>query len=232
LLEPARILYEDNHLIAVNKHVSELVQGDKTGDRTLADEIRDYIKTRDSKPGNVFLGICHRLDRPTSGLVVFAKTGKALSRMNKLFREDQVSKTYWAVTGVLPPEQTGVLTGYLKKNESQNKSYVVSKEDKNAKFAELSYRLINKSDRYFLIEVKPKTGRHHQIRTQLSAAGCPVKGDLKYGFARSDPGGGIHLHARRIEFSHPVKNELLVITAPVPDEKLWQILEKDLPCEL
>lgn len=227
LIESSRILYEDNHLIAVNKYTSELVQGDKTGDRTLADDISNFIKERDHKPGNVFLGVCHRLDRPTSGVVVFAKTGKALSRMNKLFRDDQVSKTYWAVTGKVPPELVGTLVDHLKKNEAKNKSFVVSEQEKNAKRAELEYRVAAESVRYFLLEIKPKTGRHHQIRVQLAATGCPVKGDLKYGYPRSDPGGGIHLHARQIEFIHPVKDEPVIITAPVPDETLWQIFEKE-----
>ena len=226
MIEPARILYEDNHLIAVNKRVSELVQGDKTGDPTLADEIRAHIKERDNKPGKVFLGVCHRLDRPTSGVVVFAKTGKALSRMNRLFRENEVSKTYWAITAAVPAEPAGVLVGYLAKNEAKNKSFVVSKEEKNAKQAELAYRVLTESERYFLIEIKPKTGRHHQIRVQLAAAGCPAKGDLKYGFPRSDPGGGIHLHAREVEFDHPVTGVTVRLTAPAPEEKLWRVLEK------
>jgi len=222
-----RILYEDNHLIIVNKCTSELVQGDKTGDRTLSDEIKEFIKTRDKKPGNVFLGVCHRLDRPTSGVVVFAKTSKALSRMNRFFRENNVSKTYWAVTETEPPSQTGTLIHYLKKNEAKNKSFVLDRAEPGAKKAELEYTVIARSDRYFLLEAKIKTGRHHQIRAQLSAAGCPIKGDLKYGFRRSDPGGGIHLHAREIRFSHPVTGTGIVITAPVPEEKLWQVLEKE-----
>ncbi len=226
MIEPARILYEDNHLIAVNKSVSELVQGDKTGDFTLVDKIRDHIKERDYKPGNVFLGVCHRLDRPTSGVIVFAKTGKALARMNRLFRENEVSKTYWAVTATMPAEPAGVLVDYLSKNEANNKSYVVSKEKKNAKPAELEYRVLAESERYFLIEVKPNTGRHHQIRAQLAAAGCPIKGDLKYGFPRSDPGGGIHLHAREVRFIHPVTGETVTLTAPVPGETLWRALEE------
>jgi len=240
LLNQERILYEDNHLIAVNKTNSELVQGDKTGDRTLADEVRDFIKARDHKPGNVFLGICHRLDRPTSGVVVFAKTGKALSRMNGLFREDLVSKTYWAVTAGAPPGETssgthsgtlsgthsGTLIHFLKKNESQNKSYVVKEGTPGARRAELCYEVLAESDRYVLVKVMPKTGRHHQIRVQLSVIGCPIRGDLKYGFPRSDPGGGIHLHARTIEFAHPVSNTPVEITAPVPEEKLWLVLEE------
>lgn len=230
---PTRILYEDNHLIAINKRSSELVQGDKTGDMTLADDVRDFIKIRDNKPGNVFLGVCHRLDRPTSGVVVFAKTGKALSRMNRLFRENKVSKTYWAVTASVPSNSGaggagsgGTLLHYLKKNESRNKSYVTGERSAGAKKAELHYEVIARSDRYFLLEVKPKTGRHHQIRAQLSSIGCPIKGDLKYGFSRSDPGGGIHLHARAVQFPHPVRGGTVEITAPVPAERLWQALEK------
>ncbi len=203
------------------------MQGDKTGDRTLADEVRDYIKTRDNKPGNVFLGVCHRLDRPTSGIVIFAKTGKALSRMNKLFRENKVTKTYWAVSASAPPEPEGTLVHYLRKNESKNKSFVVDEGSHGAKRADLAFRVMARSDRYFLLEVKPGTGRHHQIRVQLAAAGCPIKGDLKYGSRRSDPDGGIHLHARSIEFKHPVGNETIVVIAPVPDEVLWQALEKE-----
>ena len=206
---------------------SELVQGDKTGDRTLADDIRDFLKERDEKPGSVFLGVCHRLDRPTSGIVIFAKTSKALSRMNGIFREDKVLKTYWVVTEKLPPAQAGVLVHYLKKNEAKNKSFVVDQRIPKAKRAELAYEVIARSERYFLTEIKPQTGRHHQIRVQLAAAGCPVKGDLKYGFRRSDPGGGIHLHAREVQFTHPVTKDSVNLTAPVPGEVLWRALEKE-----
>jgi len=205
---------------------SELVQGDRTKDRTLADEIRDYIKQRDGKPGNVFLGICHRLDRPTSGVVIFAKTGKALARMNALFRENKVLKTYWAVTEEMPPARAGTLSHYLKKNEAKNKSFVVAEGSSGAKRAGLEYELLVRSERYFLVAVKPHTGRHHQIRAQLAAAGCPIKGDLKYGSRRSDSGGGIHLHAREAQFIHPVTGEQLRLTAPAPRETLWQALEQ------
>lgn len=220
-----RILYEDNHLIVVNKHCSEIVQADKTGDRTLADLVRRHIKERDGKPGNVFLGVCHRLDRPTSGAVIFAKTGKALSRMNKLFREGKVEKTYWAVTGSAPPDPTGTLVHYLSRNSAKNKSFIVEGDIEIAKRAELSYRVIAESDRYFLVEINPGTGRHHQIRAQLSAVGSPIKGDLKYGAKRSNPGGGIHLHARRLDFTHPVKSLPIEVTAPVPEETVWRLLE-------
>ena len=219
-----RILLEDNHLIAVNKHCSDIVQGDKTGDQTLADVVKEYIKERDRKPGNVFLGICHRLDRPTSGVVVFAKTGKALSRMNTLFREGQVTKTYWAVTGNAPPELSGTLVHFLSRNQVKNKSTALPEGTQGSKRAELAYRMIASSDRYFLLEISPSTGRHHQIRAQLAAIGCPVKGDLKYGSPRSNPGGGIHLHARKICFEHPTKKTRIEIVAPVPDEPLWQVL--------
>ena len=206
---------------------SELVQGDKTGDRTLGDEMKDFLKERDEKPGNVFLGVCHRLDRPTSGIVIFAKTSKALSRMNMLFKENEVLKTYWAVTENPPPAETGALVHYLKKNAAKNKSFVVDQRSPGAKRAELAYEVIARSERYFLIEIKPKTGRHHQIRVQLAAVGCPVKGDLKYGFRRSDPGGGIHLHARQVRFIHPVTKDRVTLTAPVPGEVLWRALEKE-----
>lgn len=223
-----RILYEDNHLIAINKQCSEIVQGDKTGDRPLVELAKSFIKERDKKPGNVFLGICHRLDRPTSGVVVFAKTGKALSRMNGLFRNGEVNKTYWAVTAIQPPSSTGTLNHHLKKNQSKNKSFVVSGHVTGAKRAELTYRVISSSDRYFLLEVQPSTGRHHQIRAQLAEIGCPIKGDLKYGARRSNPDGGIHLHARKISFIHPVRNDEVLITAAVPDETVWKVLTESI----
>jgi 23S rRNA pseudouridine1911/1915/1917 synthase len=224
LMNAERILFEDNHLIAVNKYCSDIVQGDKTGDRTLADAVKDFIKERDRKPGNVFLGVCHRLDRPTSGVVVFAKTGKALSRMNAHFRESRVAKTYWAVTGNEPPERSGTLIHHLSRNQAKNKSTALPEASRGSKRAELAYLVTASSDRYFLLEITPTTGRHHQIRAQLAAIGCPVKGDLKYGSPRSNPGGGIHLHARKVSFEHPTKKELIEIVAPVPDERLWQVL--------
>lgn len=216
------ILYEDNHLIAVNKSTNDLVQGDKTGDRSLDTRLKEYLKTKYNKPGNVFVGVTHRLDRPVSGVVLFARTSKALTRMNALFNEGKVKKTYWAIVKDAPPKADDELTHYLVRNEKQNKSYCHSILVRNAKKAVLAYRVIGTSDNYFLLEIDLKTGRHHQIRAQLAAIGCPVKGDLKYGYPRSNEGGGISLHSRRIEFIHPVKKNLIIITACVPaGEKLW-----------
>ncbi|RKX81002.1 MAG: RNA pseudouridine synthase, partial [Spirochaetes bacterium] len=208
-----RILYEDNHLIIVNKLTSELVQGDKTGDKTLGDSVSDYIKTTYNKPGNVFLGIVHRLDRPTSGAVVFAKTSKALSRLNNMFRDNEVKKIYWAVTDAMPPDDHGVLEHYLLRNQKQNKSYAQKTAVEGSKLAKLDYRVVKATDRYYLLQIELHTGRHHQIRAQLAAVGCRIKGDLKYGSPRSNPGGGIHLHARRISFVHPVSKEKIDIIA-------------------
>lgn len=219
------ILYEDNHLIIVNKKSGDLVQGDKTGDAPISDKIKAYIKKKYNKPGDVFLGTVHRLDRPTSGIVIFARTSKALSRMNQLFQKKEVQKTYWAVCDKAPTPPSGSCNDYLWKNEKQNKSYVVTKDKNGAKKGELDYRLLQKSERYFLVEVDPKTGRHHQIRVQLSNMGCIIKGDLKYGARRSNKDGSIHLHARKVEFIHPVKKEPLIVTAPVPNETLWKSLE-------
>jgi len=216
------VLYEDNHLIAVNKTCSEIVQGDKTGDIPLSEIIRQWLKEKYNKPGNVFTGVIHRLDRPVSGVVVFAKTTKALERMNTLFREGEVKKIYWAIVKTPLPQAEGELVHYLVRNEKQNKSYAYNDEKQGSQKAILSYKLIAKSDNYFLLEVVLKTGRHHQIRCQLAKIGCPVKGDLKYGFDRSNKDGGICLHARRISFIHPVSKEPVTITAPVPDEKLWK----------
>jgi len=228
-LDSNRILYEDNHLIVINKLSSEIVQGDKTGDRPLCDAVKEYIKERDSKPGNVFIGIPHRLDRPTSGIVIFAKTSKALSRMNALFRDGGVKKTYWAVIYGCPEKTGDTLTQYLLRDRKQNKSFVVKPGTKEAKEASLSYRVLCSTGRYALVEVDLHTGRHHQIRVQLSTLGYPVKGDLKYGAARSNPGGGIHLHARRVRFVHPVSGKDLELTAPVPEnDKLWRVLEEDI----
>ncbi len=220
------ILYEDNHLVVVNKPVNLLVQGDSSGDPVLLDEMKEYIRVRDSKPGRVFLGVIHRLDRPVSGLVILAKTGKALSRMNEIFRRKEVTKTYWAIVGRIPDPPEGRLAHYLRKNASQNKSYVVNGPGGESREAILSYRLIGRSDRYFLLEVDLETGRHHQIRAQLAAIGCPIRGDLKYGYPRSNPDGGISLHARRIRFMHPVKKEWLVIEADPPDDRLWKAFQK------
>lgn len=217
------VLYEDNHIIAVNKTSSEIVQGDKTGDEPLSDTLKKYLKEKYNKPGEVFLGVTHRLDRPVSGVVVFAKTSKALTRLNEMFRNQEVKKTYWAIVKNRPEETEGRLEHYLVRNEKQNKSVAHSKMVPNAKKASLSYKLISQSDNYFLLEVQLETGRHHQIRCQLAKMGCPIKGDLKYGFPRSNPNGGISLHARYVEFVHPVSKQLIQITAPCPDDdKLWQ----------
>ena len=221
------ILYEDNHIIAVNKSSSEIVQGDKTGDQPLSETIKAYIKEKYNKPGEVFLGVTHRLDRPVSGVVLFAKTSKALTRLNEMFRTQEVKKTYWAIVQNRPKETEGRLEHYLVRNEKQNKSFPYPNEWKDAKKAILTYKLIASSDRYYLLEIQLETGRHHQIRCQLAAMGCPIKGDLKYGFARSNPNAGISLHARSVSFIHPVSKEQIQITAPVPqDDKLWKSFEE------
>lgn len=218
-------LYEDNHIIIVSKRSGEIVQGDKTGDEPLSETVKQYIKEKYHKPGNVFLGVVHRLDRPVWGLVVFAKTSKALTRLNKMFKEGQVHKTYWAITKNAPPAEEGVLIDWLVRNERQNKSYAHPQEVPNAKKAVLKYRVIAHSDRYHLIEVNLLTGRHHQIRCQLANMGCPIKGDLKYGAPRSNPDGSISLLARRITFVHPVSKENIVVEAPLPpNDKLWEAL--------
>ncbi|KGF41317.1 RluA family pseudouridine synthase [Hoylesella buccalis] len=218
-------LYEDNHIIIVSKRSGEIVQGDKTGDEPLSETVKQYIKEKYHKPGNVFLGVVHRLDRPVWGLVVFAKTSKALTRLNKMFKEGQVHKTYWAITKNAPPEEEGVLTDWLVRNERQNKSYAHPQEVPNAKKAVLKYRVIAHSDHYHLIEVNLLTGRHHQIRCQLANMGCAIKGDLKYGAPRSNPDGSISLLARRITFVHPVSKENIVVEAPFPpNDKLWEAL--------
>lgn len=221
------VVYEDNHIIIVNKTASEIVQGDKTGDIPLSEIVKQYLKEKYAKPGNVFLGVTHRLDRPVSGLVVFAKTSKALSRLNDMFRNSEVKKTYWAIVKQCPPAEEGELVHYLVRNEKQNKSYAYDKEVKNSKKAILDYKLIGHSQNYYLLEVNLKTGRHHQIRCQLAKMGCPIKGDLKYGFPRSNPDGSICLHARRIRFIHPVSKELIDVTAPVPSGNLWNGFEMD-----
>ena len=220
------VLYEDNHLIAVNKTCSEIVQGDKTGDKPLSELIKHWLKEKYNKPGDAFIGVIHRLDRPVSGIVVFAKTSKALERMNELFRQGEIKKTYWAIVKTRPPQNEAELMHYLVRNEKQNKSYANDNEVRGSQKAILSYKLIAKSDNYFLLEIDLKTGRHHQIRCQLAKTGCPIKGDLKYGFDRSNKDGGISLHARRISFIHPVSKELVTITAPVPEERLWKEFEK------
>ena len=220
------ILYEDNHLIVVNKTCSEIVQGDKTGDKPLSEIIKQVLKEKYNKPGNVFTGVIHRVDRPVSGIVVFAKTSKALERMNELFRLGEIKKNYWAIVKKLPPQTEGELVNYLVRNQKQNKSYAYDSERPDSQKAILSYKLIAKSDNYFLLEIDLKTGRHHQIRCQLAKIGCPIKGDLKYGFDRSNKDGGICLHARTISFIHPVSKESIAITAPVPEDNLWKQFEK------
>lgn len=221
------VVYEDNHLIIVNKSSSEIVQGDKTGDKPLAEIVKEYIKQKYHKPGNVFLGVVHRLDRPVSGLVVFARTSKALARLNEMFRTKEVHKTYWAIVGNCPPTEEGELVHWLVRNEKQNKSYAYDKEKPEAKKAILYYKLIGRSERYFLLEVDLKTGRHHQIRCQLAKMGCPIKGDLKYGSPRSNPDGSICLHARRVRFVHPVSKQEIDVTAPVPEGNLWHSFQND-----
>ena len=218
------VVYEDNHIIIVNKTASEIVQGDKTGDIPLSETVKLYLKEKYQKPGNVFIGVVHRLDRPVSGLVVLAKTGKSLSRLNEMFRTGQVKKTYWAIVKNQPPAEEDTLTHYLVRNEKQNKSYAYDTEKPGSKQAVLHYRLLTRSDNYYLLEVDLKTGRHHQIRCQLAKIGGPSKGDLKYGFPRSNPDGSISLHARRVSFEHPVSHKLIEIEAPVPEDNLWNAL--------
>tara|TARA_B100000513_G_scaffold28194_1_gene10940 strand:- start:761 stop:1426 length:666 start_codon:yes stop_codon:yes gene_type:complete len=215
-----RIIYEDNHLIAVCKKSGEIVQGDKTGDKPLSEEIKSYLKTKYKKPGNVFLGTIHRLDRPTSGIVLFAKTSKSLSRMNELFKNKKVQKTYYAITEDMPNKAKGVITSLLKKNQKQNKSYITKLDD--GKKSELEYELIEKLQNYFLIKVKPKTGRHHQIRVQLSSIGCKIKGDVKYGAKRANKDKSICLHSYSISFVHPVKNELINLKCDFPKNDIWK----------
>ena len=216
------VVYEDNHIIIVNKDCSEIVQGDKTGDKPLSEKVKEYLKDKYAKPGNVFCGVVHRLDRPVSGLVVFAKTSKALARLNNMFKDKEVKKTYWAIVADKPRNDEAVLEDYLVKNERQNKSYAHPNPVQGSKKAILDYSVIGKSDRYYLLEVHLHTGRHHQIRCQLANIGCPIRGDLKYGARRSNPDGGISLHARHIEFVHPVSHITVSVTAPVPDEGVWK----------
>lgn len=223
------ILYEDNHIIAVSKTCNEIVQGDKTGDTPLLDIVKAYIKEKYNKPGEVFLGLPHRLDRPTSGVVLFARTSKALVRLNAMFQtHDQIRKTYWAIVANTPNPPDGRLEHYLIRREKENKSYVTKPGAKDAKLAKLTYKTFAHSERYALLEIGLETGRHHQIRCQLAAIGCPIKGDLKYGAPRSNPDGGISLHAREISFIHPVSKEPITITAPVPDDTLWKALSSGL----
>lgn len=216
-----KVLYEDNHLIAVQKVAGDLVQADKTEDETLADKVKDYIKVKYKKPGDVYLGIIHRLDRPVGGVVVFARTSKALVRMNKLFQEKEIQKTYWAIVESKPPELEETLVHYLKKNQEKNKSRGYDKEVKGGKRAELDYKLLGRSKNYYYLEIKPKTGRHHQIRVQLSTVGCIIKGDVKYGGKRTNRDGSIHLHGRSLSFVHPVTKEPVTIISKPPSDPLW-----------
>ena len=216
-----QILYEDNHIIIVNKRAGDIVQGDKTGDKPLSDVVKSYIKEKYNKPGNVYLGVVHRLDRPTTGIVIFAKTSKVLPRLNALFVSKDINKTYWAVVKNAPLKKEDTLVDWLKKNPKNNKSYAYKKEIANSKKAVLHYKVIKKLDNYFLLEITLETGRHHQIRSQLSNIGSPIKGDLKYGFDRSNNDASIHLHARHISFIHPVKKESINITASVPNDVIW-----------
>ncbi len=220
-----QVLYEDNHIIIVAKSAGEIVQGDKTGDEPLSETVKAYIKERYQKPGAVFLGVVHRLDRPVSGVVVFARTSKALARLNDMFRTGAVHKTYWALVQNEPKVQAATLTHYIVRNEKQNKSYAYDHERPSAKKAVLDYQVIGHSDRFHLVEVHLHTGRHHQIRCQLAAIGCPIRGDLKYGAPRSNPDGSISLHARSIRFQHPVSHEEIYVEAPLPAEGPWQAFE-------
>tara|TARA_R110000868_G_scaffold162638_1_gene394094 strand:- start:133 stop:831 length:699 start_codon:yes stop_codon:yes gene_type:complete len=220
-IDNLQVLFEDNHLIIINKRPGDIVQGDKTGDKPLSDTVKAYLKKKYNKPGNVYLGVVHRLDRPTSGIVVFAKTSKALPRLNKMFAEKEAKKTYWAIVKNRPDEPEKRLVHWMKRNTKQNKSYANSKEVNDSKKAILTYRSIKKLDNYFLLEIDLETGRHHQIRSQLTAIGCPIKGDLKYGFDRSNENGSIHLHARKLKLMHPVKKELVEIIAPLPNDPIW-----------
>ncbi len=216
------VLFEDNHIIAINKRCGDIVQGDKTGDPTMGDEVKDYLKEKYNKPGNVFLGVTHRLDRPTSGAVLFARTSKALTRLNEMFKEDQsIHKTYWAVVDKKPEPLTGQLNHWLVRDTKQNKSFAYLNERKESKKASLTYRYLSSSDRFHLIEIELHTGRHHQIRAQLATIGLHIKGDLKYGFSRSNCDGGIHLHARKIEFIHPVTGDSVTIVALPPNDPVW-----------
>ena len=222
------ILYEDNHLIIVNKASSEIVQGDKTGDKPMSEMVKDYLREKYNKPGNIFCGVTHRLDRPTSGVVIFAKTSKALTRLNKMFKDDEIEKVYWAIVQNRPPKMKDTLTHYLIKNQRINKSIAFDSVKPNTKKAILNYSVISQSDNYFLLYVNLETGRHHQIRVQLSRIGCPIKGDLKYGSKRSNSDGSISLHARSVSFIHPVSLQKIEVVAPVPDDALWKAFEHNL----
>ncbi|MFI5344683.1 MAG: RluA family pseudouridine synthase [Chlamydiales bacterium] len=227
-LDPSAILYEDNHLIVINKKAGEIVQGDITGDLPLNEMLKQYVKTKYNKPGEVYLGVPHRIDRPTSGIVMFCRNSRSLERINQMFKDKTIKKTYWAVVKNQPPEEADTLIHWVKKKEQQNKTYSYDKEVDGSLYAELDYKIISESDYYYLLEINLKTGRHHQIRSQLAKIGCPIKGDVKYGFDRPNQDGSIHLHARKISFIHPMKKELIELTAPVPDEPLWKYFEKKL----
>lgn len=220
-----QILHEDNHLIVVNKRVGDIAQGDNSGDKPLPDIVKEYLKEKYNKPGEVFLGVVHRLDRPTTGIVVFAKTSKALTRMNDLFSSRETQKTYWAVVKNKPPKDEDTLVHFIKRNQQNNTSKAHTKEVPDSKKASLHYKIITELDNYFALEIELHTGRHHQIRAQLQAIGCSIKGDLKYGFDRSNPDGGIHLHARKLSFIHPVSKEQISIIAPVPQDVIWKSIE-------
>ncbi len=219
-----QVLHEDNHIIVVNKRVGDIVQGDKTGDKPLSEVVKEFIKDKYNKPGEVFLGVVHRLDRPTTGIVVFARTSKALSRMNELFSNRETQKTYWAIVKNKPENSEEKLVHYIKRNEKNNTSKAHTREVPDSKLASLDYKMIKELNNYFALEINLHTGRHHQIRAQLSAIGCPIKGDLKYGFDRSNPDGGIHLHARKLVFVHPVSKEKIEIVAPVPNDVIWNAI--------
>lgn len=221
MLQAEQILFEDNHLIIINKKPGQIVQGDKTGDTPLSELLKQYLKEKYKKPGNVFVGVAHRLDRPVSGAIIFAKTSKALSRINELLREHSMHKTYWAICINPPKETSGKLVHYLKKNEANNKSFAQDEEKEGYLKAVLNYKHLASSDKYHLLEVNLETGRHHQIRVQLAKVGCTIKGDLKYGAARSNPDASISLHARKLSFIHPVSKEKITVTAPVPNDNLW-----------
>jgi 23S rRNA pseudouridine1911/1915/1917 synthase len=223
LIRESLILMEDNHLLVYNKQPGDIVQGDKTGDEPLSEQLKSYIKVKYGKPGNVFLGVVHRIDRPVSGAVVFARTSKSLTRLNAMLKDGTMTKTYWAIVQQSPPSDAGHLVHYVTRNETQNKTYVHEGEVPSAKRAELFFEVAGRSDRHYLLEIRLVTGRHHQIRAQLAHIGCPIRGDLKYGYPRSNPDGSIHLHARRIEFNHPVKDVPLSIEAGPPDEKVWNL---------
>ena len=219
-----QIIHEDNHIIVINKRVGDIVQGDSTGDKPLSDVVKEYIKIKYNKPGDVFLGVVHRLDRPTTGIVVFAKTSKALTRLNETFKNRETQKTYWAIIKNTPPKEKDTLTHFLKRNSKNNTSRAHLKEIPDSKLASLSYQIFKKLDNYFALEIDLHTGRHHQIRAQLQAIGCPIKGDLKYGFDRSNSDGGIHLHAKKLTLKHPVSKEVITFTAATPLDPIWNLL--------